>query len=111
IGNLLDRCHAAGMQVALDDFGTGFSNLGPLLTLDFDRIKLDQGFTRALDQPRGLALVRAIVAMSNALGCEMIVEGVETVEQLEALKALGCDYAQGWLVGKPVSLQAVLDAG
>ena len=111
IGNLLDRCHAAGMQVALDDFGTGFSNLGPLMSLDFDRIKLDQGFTRALDQPRGLALVRAIVAMANALGCEMIAEGIETAEQLEALKALGCEYAQGWLVGKPVSLQSVLDAG
>lgn len=108
IGNLLDRCHAAGMQVALDDFGTGFSNLGPLLALDFDRIKLDKSFVNALDQPRGFALVSAIVAMTKALGCEMIAEGVETEAQLDALRKLDCDYAQGWLIGRPVSLQSVL---
>jgi diguanylate cyclase len=111
IADLLDRCHAAGMQVALDDFGTGYSNLGPVLSLDFDRIKLDQGFTRALHTPRGLALVRAIAAMTKALNCEMIAEGVELPEQLQALRELDCDYAQGWLVGKPVSLQEVIDAG
>jgi EAL domain-containing protein (putative c-di-GMP-specific phosphodiesterase class I) len=111
IAALLERCHSAGMQVALDDFGTGYSNLGPVLTLDFDRIKLDQGFTRALDTPRGLAMVRAIVAMTAALDCEMIAEGVEDPEQLQALRELGCDYAQGWLVGKPVSLHEVLEAG
>ena len=111
ISGLLDRCHAAGMEVALDDFGTGYSNLGPVLSLDFDRIKLDQSFTRALHTPRGLALVRAITAMTQALDCEMIAEGVETAEQLEALRELGCDYAQGWLIGKPVSLQEVLEAG
>ncbi len=111
ISGLLDRCHAAGMEVALDDFGTGYSNLGPVLSLDFDRIKLDQSFTRALHTPRGLALVRAITAMTQALDCEMIAEGVETTEQLEALRELGCDYAQGWLIGKPVSLQEVLEGG
>lgn len=111
ISRLLDRCHAAGMEVALDDFGTGYSNLGPVLSLDFDRIKLDQSFTRALHTPRGLALVRAITAMTQALDCEMIAEGVETAEQLEALRGLGCDYAQGWLIGKPVSLHEVLETG
>ena len=109
IAALLERCHAAGMQVALDDFGTGYSNLGPVLSLDFDRIKLDQSFTRALNTPRGLAMVSAIMAMTKALGCEMIAEGVELPEQLDALRELGCDYAQGWLVGKPVSLHDVLD--
>ena len=109
IAALIESCHAAGMQVALDDFGTGYSNLGPLLTLDFDRIKLDQSFVRALDRPRGVALVKAVVAMVDALGCEMIAEGVETEEQLRALAGMGCSYAQGWLIGKPVSLQTVLD--
>jgi len=111
IAALIARCHAAGMQVALDDFGTGYSNLGPVLTLEFDRIKLDQGFTRALDGPRGTGLVRAIVAMAKALDCEMIAEGVETQSQLDALREMGCDYAQGWLVGKPISLQEVLSRG
>ena len=109
IAALIERCHAAGMQVALDDFGTGYSNLGPLLTLDFDRIKLDQSFVRALDRPRGVALVKAVIAMADALGCEMIAEGVETAEHLDALASMGCSYAQGWLIGKPVSLQTVLD--
>ncbi len=109
IAALIERCHVAGMQVALDDFGTGYSNLGPLLTLDFDRIKLDQSFVRALDRPRGVALVKAVIAMADSLGCEMIAEGVETAEHLAALDAMGCSYAQGWLIGRPVSLQTVLD--
>ncbi|MEO8011902.1 MAG: EAL domain-containing protein, partial [Dokdonella sp.] len=83
---------------------------GPLLTLDFDRIKLDQGFVRALDRPRGVALVKAVVAMADALGCEMIAEGVETQQQLDALGAMGCTYAQGWLIGRPQSLNDVIDA-
>ncbi|MBN8480289.1 MAG: EAL domain-containing protein [Xanthomonadales bacterium] len=109
IAALIERCHAAGMEVALDDFGTGYSNLGPLLSLDFDRIKLDQSFVRALDRPRGVALVKAVLAMAEALGCEMIAEGVETEEQLHALGEMGCGYAQGWLIGRPVPLHEVVD--
>lgn len=108
IAALITRCHEAGMEVALDDFGTGYSNLGPLLSLDFDRIKLDQSFVRALDRPRGVALVKAVLAMTEALGCEMIAEGVETEEQLRMLGEMGCDYAQGWLTGRPVTLEDVL---
>lgn len=110
IATLLDRCRRAGMLVALDDFGTGYSNLGPLLTLDFDRIKLDQTFVRAIDNPRGAALVKAIVEMAKALDCELIAEGVETEAQLEALRGMGCDFAQGWFIGRPVALQSVHDS-
>ena len=109
VAELLARCHAAGMHVALDDFGTGYSNLGPLLTLDFDQIKLDQGFVRALDRPRGVAIVGVIVAMTRALGCNLVAEGVEKKEQREVLHQLGCRYAQGWLVGKPVTLAEALN--
>ena len=109
VAELLARCHAAGMHVALDDFGTGYSNLGPLLTLDFDQIKLDQSFVRALDKPRGIAMVGVIVAMANALGCNLVAEGVEKREQREALHHLGCRYAQGWLVGKPQTLAEALN--
>ncbi|MCW5566871.1 MAG: EAL domain-containing protein [Dokdonella sp.] len=108
IAALITCCHEAGMEVALDDFGTGYSNLGPLLSLDFDRIKLDQSFVRALDRPRGVALVKAVLAMTEALGCEMIAEGVETTDQLRMLGEMGCDYAQGWLTGRPVTLEDVL---
>jgi EAL domain-containing protein (putative c-di-GMP-specific phosphodiesterase class I) len=110
IATLLDRCRRAGMLVALDDFGTGYSNLGPLLTLGFDRIKLDQTFVRTIDNPRGAALVKAIVEMAKALDCELIAEGVETEAQLEALRGMGCDFAQGWFIGRPVALQSVHDS-
>jgi EAL domain-containing protein (putative c-di-GMP-specific phosphodiesterase class I) len=108
IGELLARCHAVGRPVARDDFGTGYSNLGPLLTLNFDQIKLDASFIRALDRPRGVAMVGVIVGMAHALDCDLIAEGVETREQREILHRLGCRYAQGWLVGKPISLEDVL---
>ncbi|MEO5561248.1 MAG: EAL domain-containing protein [Dokdonella sp.] len=108
IAEFLARCHAAGMHVALDDFGTGYSNLGPLLTLSFDQIKLDGSFVKALDGPRGVAMVGVIVAMARALDCDLVAEGVETREQREVLHKLGCRYAQGWLVGKPVSLDDTL---
>ena len=109
VADVLARFHAAGMHVALDDFGTGYSNLGPLLTLDFDQIKLDQSFVRALDRPRGVALVGVIVAMARALDCSLVAEGVEKREQREILHRLGCRYAQGWLVGKPVTLAEALN--
>lgn len=109
IVDLLARCHAAGMHVALDDFGTGFSNLGPLLTLDFDQIKLDRSFVNALDRPRGVAMVGVIVAMARALDCNLVAEGVEKREQREILHRLGCRYAQGWLVGKPGTLADALN--
>ena len=109
IGELLARCHAVGMPVALDDFGTGYSNLGPLLTLNFDQIKLDGSFIKALDRPRGVAMVGVIVNMARALDCDLVAEGVETREQREILHKLGCRYAQGWLVGKPIALAEVLN--
>lgn len=108
IAALMARCHAVGMHVVLDDFGTGYSNLGPLLTLDFDQIKLDGRFVKALDTQRGVALVGVIVAMARALGCSLVAEGVEQREQREILHRLGCHYAQGWLVGKPLALAEVL---
>ncbi|MEP7041645.1 MAG: EAL domain-containing protein [Dokdonella sp.] len=108
VADLLMRCHAVGMHVALDDFGTGYSNLGPLLTLNFDQIKLDGSFVKALNRPRGVAVVGVVVAMARALDCNLIAEGVETPEQREILHKLGCRYAQGWLVGRPMALADVL---
>jgi EAL domain-containing protein (putative c-di-GMP-specific phosphodiesterase class I) len=108
VADLLARCHAVGMHVALDDFGTGYSNLGPLLTLNFDQIKLDGSFVKALGRPRGVAVVGVVVAMARALDCNLIAEGVETPEQREILHKLGCRYAQGWLVGRPMALADVL---
>ncbi|MBS0570754.1 MAG: EAL domain-containing protein [Proteobacteria bacterium] len=110
IATLIERAHTAGMQVALDDFGTGYSNLGHLHKLAFDTIKIDQGFIRQLDDPRCLAIVRAVIGMAGALGCDVVAEGVETPEHLAQLKILGCQYAQGWLIGKPLTVDDALAA-
>jgi EAL domain-containing protein (putative c-di-GMP-specific phosphodiesterase class I) len=110
IATLIERAHQAGMKVALDDFGTGYSNLGHLHRLAFDTIKIDQGFIRQLDDPRCLAIVRAVVGMAGALGCDIVAEGVETPKQLGQLRELGAHYAQGWLVGKPQSVDEALAA-
>lgn len=110
IAELIARAHQSGVKVALDDFGTGFSNLGHLHKLPFDNVKLDQGFVRQmLAAPRCLAIVQAIVAMVHALGADLIAEGVESEAELAALAAMGCRYAQGYLIGKPWTLDELLD--
>jgi diguanylate cyclase len=107
----ITRCHHAGIRVALDDFGTGYSSLSHLHRLNFDTLKLDQAFVRQIDDPRCLAIVRAIVAMTDALGCDMVAEGVETPAQLACLRELGCQFAQGYLIGKPLPLDSILGPG
>jgi EAL domain-containing protein (putative c-di-GMP-specific phosphodiesterase class I) len=110
VGRLIDRCHELGMKVALDDFGTGFSNLGHLHKLRFDTVKLDQGFVRQmLSAPRCLAIVRAIVRMVDALDADLVAEGVETYDQLDALDQMGARYAQGYLIGKPMARGDVVE--
>lgn len=114
VSTLIEHAHRAGLRVALDDFGTGYSNLGHLHRFAFDTVKIDQGFVRQLDDPRCHAVVHAIVGMARALGCDIIAEGVETREQLAQLTALDCDYAQGYLVGRPQKVDdacAALAAG
>jgi EAL domain-containing protein (putative c-di-GMP-specific phosphodiesterase class I) len=99
---LMQRCHAIGIGVSLDDFGTGYSNLGQLHKLQFDTVKLDQGFVRQmLDTPRCFSIVRSMILMVAALDADVVAEGVETLEQLEALREMGCRYAQGYWIGKP----------
>ena len=110
VAALIDDCHRAGMLVALDDFGTGYSNLEHLHKLSFDTIKLDQSFVRQLDNPRCLAIVHSVAGMAAALGCDMVAEGVETATQLKRLDALGCQYAQGYYVGKPLSVDESIAA-
>lgn len=110
VSMLIDHCHAVGVRVALDDFGTGYSNLGHLHKLKFDTLKLDQGFVRQLDDARCMAVVRAVVGMARALRCDIVAEGVETQTQLTQLTALDCDFAQGYLIGRPQTVSDALGA-
>ena len=105
----IELCHRHGIAVALDDFGTGYSNLIQMYKLGFDTLKLDQAFSHTmLLDPRSMAIVEAIVRMGKALKAEIVVEGVETAEMLEALGGLGCDYAQGYLIGRPQTLDELI---
>ncbi|WP_158274564.1 EAL domain-containing protein [Cellulomonas sp. WB94] len=90
-----------GVRISLDDFGTGFSTLSWLQTLPVDQIKIDRSFTMELPDPRALALVKGVLALAHELGIEVIAEGVETVDQLEALRDAGCLLVQGYLLGRP----------
>jgi diguanylate cyclase len=109
VAAVIDSCHSAGIRVALDDFGTGYSNLAHLHELPFDTVKVDQAFVRhMMRQPRALAIVRAIVSMVHGLGADVVVEGVESQEELALLAEMDCRYAQGYLIGKPQPLEEIL---
>jgi diguanylate cyclase (GGDEF)-like protein/PAS domain S-box-containing protein len=106
---------ALGVRVALDDFGTGYSSLGYLQHLQFDVIKVDRAFIAGLE-PVGRAengpgrrILDAIVRLAHGLGAEVVAEGVETQEQLLALRQLGCDVVQGFLLGRPMTPRSLAE--
>jgi diguanylate cyclase (GGDEF)-like protein len=99
----IDELRALGAALVLDDFGTGFSSLSMLKERPIDGIKIDRSFVAGLpsDASSG-AIVAAVVGMAHALGRTVTAEGIETSEQLAFLQALGCDLAQGYLLGRPM---------
>ena len=99
----IQRAHELGFKVSLDDFGTGFSSLETLYQLDLDAAKIDQAFVRPLHlEPRSRELMRGIVGLMKGLGLQVVVEGIETIAELEFIAALDCHLAQGYLIGKPL---------
>jgi EAL domain-containing protein (putative c-di-GMP-specific phosphodiesterase class I) len=104
----LDQIAALGVNLAIDDFGTGYSGLAYLKRLPIDTVKIDQSFVRDLTvDADDAAIVTAIVAMARSLAVDVVAEGVETEEQLEELKRLGCRRAQGYLLARPMDAQAI----
>ena len=92
-----------GVEVAVDDFGTGYSALSYLKHLPVDVIKIDRGFVAGLGVDRAdMLVVEAVVRVAQGLGLRVVAEGVETTDQLDALRQLGCDAAQGYLLARPV---------
>ena len=100
-----ERLRAHGVRIAIDDFGTGYSSLHRLKSLPVDVLKVDRSFVQGLgDEPEASALLDAIVTMGHALGMEIVAEGVETAAQLDEVKRLGCDMAQGHYFARPAPL-------
>ena len=99
---VLDELSDLGVSIALDDFGTGYSSLSYLHRFSFDRIKIDHSFVRDITRNEGsLKIVRAIVMLAHSLGLKVTAEGVETDEQLAAVRGEGCDAVQGFYTGAP----------
>src|SRR5918996_4737 len=100
---LLADLKALGVRVAMDDFGTGYSSLSYLQRFHFDKIKVDRSFIWAIGkEPTAKAIVRAVISLASSLGMLTCAEGVETNEQLDALRCEGCSEVQGFLFGKPM---------
>ena len=104
----LERLHALGVRVIIDDFGTGYSSLSRLESFSVDYIKIDRSFVGRLEEETGAAvLIEAMIDLSHALGIEVIAEGVETAGQLERLREMGCDIAQGYYFSRPQPSEAI----
>ncbi len=104
IDRILRGIRALGVRVALDDFGTGYSSLSYLDRYQMDTIKVDRSFVASmLTRRRTMAIVETIVRLGQALDLDIVAEGVEDQEQLQALQAIGCGRVQGYLLGRPMS--------
>lgn len=102
--DLLQEMRSMGVRFSVDDFGTGYSSLSYLKRLPIDILKIDQTFVQDITQNADdAAIVSAIITMAHSLGIKTIAEGVETREQLEFLRAQGCDFAQGYYLSRPQS--------
>ena len=108
--NLLQRIRTLGVSISIDDFGTGYSSLAYLKRLPLDTLKIDRSFM--LDLPGSNAdrqIIQAIVGMAHPLHLKVVAEGVETREQLDLLRQLGCDFIQGFLLSKPLPLDQLIE--
>ena len=101
---ILRELKALGVHTSVDDFGTGYSSLSHLRRLPLDILKLDRSFVSEMEESdENREIVRTIISLAHILGMHVVAEGVETVEQANQLRSLGCKYAQGYFFSKPMN--------
>ena len=106
LSEAVDKLHDIGFRVSIDDFGSGQSSLNVLKDIEIDVIKLDRAFFIALtNSPKGKEIISSVIGMASRLDIETVSEGIETDEQFDFIKKVGCDLVQGFLFGKPMPLE------
>jgi len=106
---IIDRFAEAGIAVSIDDYGSGLSSLAYLKRIKADELKIDKSFIMTLDQSsRDALLVKSTIDLAHSLGMKVTAEGVETPTALALLRGMGCDVAQGYLIGRPAKLDALI---
>ncbi len=107
---LLNRLRAIGAGLSLDDFGTGYSSLSLLKRLPIDTLKVDRSFVSSMGvDSAGVRMVEAILQLARLFRLKVVAEGIERNEESELLRALSCEYGQGWLFGKPLTADACME--
>jgi EAL domain-containing protein (putative c-di-GMP-specific phosphodiesterase class I) len=106
----LEQLRDIGLDIGLDDFGTGYSALAYLQSFSLEFLKIDRSFVSRLGASvRDDAIVAAVIDLAHAHDLVVVGEGVETIEQLEALRRAGCDRAQGYLMGRPMTAEQLVE--
>jgi diguanylate cyclase (GGDEF)-like protein/PAS domain S-box-containing protein len=107
--SVLEQLNKAGIELSLDDFGTGYSSLSYIHHFPVTALKIDQSFIKRIGGEQNGEIVRAVVALARNLGLEVVAEGIETVTQLNQLKALGCEQGQGYYFSEPINEESATE--
>ena len=105
----LDALRTQGVRIAIDDFGTGYSSLNYLRYLGIDDLKIDKTFVDEVLTEKGKIIVKSIIDIAAAHDIQVVAEGVETAQQFELLREMGCHLCQGYLLSKPLPVDEAIE--